>query len=193
MYLLPRRIQALLLSVLCSALFWATTAFPLSGGPYDLNWNTIDGGGSTVSTAGDFTLGGTIGQPDAGAVSDGRFTVSGGFWLGGEPSVSSVDPPPPDTTPPLVLRLLGSSPNPFRHLTAIGYEIPAEGTYVRIQVFDPGGRKVAVLVDGLSHPGRHAAVWSGRDTHGQLVASGVYFYRFEAGGESHVGKVIRLD
>ena len=61
----------------------AATAFPLPDGPYDLGWNTIDGGGATVSSADGFTLGGTIGQPDAGTASDGLFTVSGGFWLGG--------------------------------------------------------------------------------------------------------------
>jgi hypothetical protein len=47
-----------------------------------INWYTIDGGGGT-STGGNFTLSGTIGQPDAGPVmAGGNFTLSGGFWAG---------------------------------------------------------------------------------------------------------------
>ena len=47
----------------------------------DLIWNTIDGGGATFSTGGGFSLGGTIGQPDAGsALSGGSFSLIGGFW-----------------------------------------------------------------------------------------------------------------
>lgn len=54
----------------------------------DLSWYTIDGGGATFSTGGSFTLGGTIGQPDAGVMSGGTFSLTGGFWgaaTGGNP------------------------------------------------------------------------------------------------------------
>src|SRR3990172_7296677 len=53
-----------------------------AGGPeFDLSWYTIDGGGEMRSTGGDFELSGTIGQPDAGAMSGGDFTLTGGFWF----------------------------------------------------------------------------------------------------------------
>ena len=42
---------------------------------------TIDGGGLTYSAGGDFELAGTIGQPDAGTMSNGDLTLSGGFWF----------------------------------------------------------------------------------------------------------------
>lgn len=51
-----------------------------SGGTYDLTWNTIDGGGGMFSTGGIYELGGTIGQPDAGAMNGGTFSLAGGFW-----------------------------------------------------------------------------------------------------------------
>ncbi len=51
-----------------------------SGDGYDLSWSTVDGGGATFSTGGDYTLGGTIGQPDAGEMSGGGHTLQGGFW-----------------------------------------------------------------------------------------------------------------
>jgi len=47
--------------------------------PFAIDWYTIDGGGGT-STGGDFSLSGTIGQPDAGVMSGGDFTLTGGFW-----------------------------------------------------------------------------------------------------------------
>ena len=44
-----------------------------------LDWFSIDGGGST-STGGVYSVSGTIGQPDAGTMSGGSYTLSGGFW-----------------------------------------------------------------------------------------------------------------
>jgi len=53
-------------------------------GGYDLSWWTVDGGGQTFSTGGDYTLGGAIGQSDAGLLRGGDYTLGGGFWGGGE-------------------------------------------------------------------------------------------------------------
>jgi hypothetical protein len=46
---------------------------------YSIDWFTIDSGGGT-STGGVFSVSGTIGQPDAGHMSGGTFTLDGGFW-----------------------------------------------------------------------------------------------------------------
>jgi hypothetical protein len=46
---------------------------------YSIDWFTIDGGGGT-STGGVYSVSGTIGQPDAGRMSGGNFTIDGGFW-----------------------------------------------------------------------------------------------------------------
>jgi len=46
---------------------------------YSIDWYSIDGGGGT-STGGVYSVSGTIGQPDAGAMSGGNFTLQGGFW-----------------------------------------------------------------------------------------------------------------
>lgn len=47
-----------------------------------ISWYTIDGGGG-VSTGSGFTVSGTIGQPDAGVLSGGDLTLTGGFWAAG--------------------------------------------------------------------------------------------------------------
>ena len=56
-------------------------AAPQSGS-YDLSWYTIDGGGATFSVGGSYSLGGTIGQPDAGSMNGGSYQLNGGFWGG---------------------------------------------------------------------------------------------------------------
>ncbi len=57
-------------------------ALAQSGGGYDLTWNTVEGGGYTWSEGGGYALGGSAGQPDAGALAGGGYALSGGFWGG---------------------------------------------------------------------------------------------------------------
>jgi acyl dehydratase len=66
---------ALLLTVVTTA----SVALAQSG-PLEIPWYTIDGGGTTASSGGDFVLAGTAGQADAGISSGGIYTVQGGFW-----------------------------------------------------------------------------------------------------------------
>lgn len=53
-----------------------------SGGPYELRWSIIDGGGGR-SAGGQYVLTGTIGQPDAAYSSSEKYELLGGFWPGG--------------------------------------------------------------------------------------------------------------
>src|SRR5438309_765524 len=46
---------------------------------FAIDWHTIDGG-SGISTGGVYAVNGTIGQPDAGKMTGGNFTLEGGFW-----------------------------------------------------------------------------------------------------------------
>jgi hypothetical protein len=68
----------------------ASAALPsgMNGAGYTLNWNTIDGGGTTFSVGGRYGLAGTIGQADAGQLAGGPYTLVGGFW-GGPRGLSS--------------------------------------------------------------------------------------------------------
>ena len=49
------------------------------GQDYTNKWSTVNGGGQT-STNGMYTITGTVGQPDAGVMRRGEYTVNGGFW-----------------------------------------------------------------------------------------------------------------
>src|SRR5947208_804371 len=46
---------------------------------YSIDWFTIDGGGGT-SSGGTYLVSGIIGQPDAGKMGGGNYTLDGGFW-----------------------------------------------------------------------------------------------------------------
>ena len=58
-----------------------STALAQSGSGYDLSWNTVDGGGGTVSS-GAYSLSGTLGQADAASLGAGAYSLTGGFWGG---------------------------------------------------------------------------------------------------------------
>jgi hypothetical protein len=51
----------------------------LQAAPYTVDGFTIEGGGGS-STGGVYAVSGTIGQPEAGAMSGGSYTLVGGFW-----------------------------------------------------------------------------------------------------------------
>jgi len=81
------------------------------------------------------------------------------------------------------LALRHASPNPFNPMTVISYELP-EDAPMELSIYDTSGKLVRALVrehDGSA--GVHHVPWNGRDDGGRAVASGVYFYRLEVGGE----------
>lgn len=53
-----------------------------TGPGYDLSWWTVDGGGVTTNDSSGYSLGGTVGQPDAAVWSGEGYTLAGGFWGG---------------------------------------------------------------------------------------------------------------
>ncbi len=65
---------------------------------YSLDWWTIDGGGG-ASQGGSYALNSTIGQPDAGILQGGSFSLQGGFW-----PVSSTEDMPHLIWLPLVVQ-----------------------------------------------------------------------------------------
>jgi hypothetical protein len=51
---------------------------------YDLSWNTIAGGGASFTSAGNYSLGATIGQSSSGPMSGTAYHLDSGFWLPGK-------------------------------------------------------------------------------------------------------------
>ena len=76
--------RTITVSTLAALMMAPAAALGQMGPNLDLTWSTIDGGGGT-SSGGGFTVSGSIGQPDAGAMSGGGLTLAGGFWGAGGP------------------------------------------------------------------------------------------------------------
>jgi len=93
-----------------------------------------------------------------------------------------------DELPPR-LTLLGNYPNPFNPSTTIEYTVPSTGP-LHLTVYDLRGRPRRVLVNEDRVAGVHIATWDGRDADGRRVASGTYFCRLTAAGESVVSKMV---
>lgn len=85
--------------------------------------------------------------------------------------------------------LHAASPNPFNPKTTIRYGLPAAGR-VTLSIFDVEGRVVRSLVNTTQAAGNYALVWDGADGAGRRVASGVYFYRLDAGAFSQTQKLV---
>ncbi len=74
-----------LAATLCAAVYTAEAQ------TFEMDWHTVDGGGEMFTTGGAFELSGTMGQPDAGAMTGGDFGLVGGFW-----AIGGGDSPPCD-------------------------------------------------------------------------------------------------
>ncbi|MBD3367237.1 MAG: hypothetical protein GF405_03545 [Candidatus Eisenbacteria bacterium] len=97
----------------------------------------------------------------------------------------------PESDAPRVVTLSGASPNPFNPVTTIGFGLPEHGE-VALDVFDVSGRLVRTLVRGERDAGRHRVVWDGTSAEGSDVASGVYFCRLSALGETRRARMVLL-
>ena len=83
-------------------------------------------------------------------------------------------------------------PNPFNPTTTIAFDLEERAT-VTLAIYDVTGRRVRTLVGARSDgPGRYQETWDGRDDAGQTVATGVYFYRLDAGTFSQTKKMVMV-
>ncbi|MBU0984106.1 MAG: T9SS type A sorting domain-containing protein [candidate division Zixibacteria bacterium] len=87
---------------------------------------------------------------------------------------------------PFSFQLAQNYPNPFNPTTEIAFALP-EASAVCLKVFNVLGQEVATLVDNELSAGQHAVEWDASD-----AASGVYFYRIEAGEFTESKKMLLL-
>ena len=90
---------------------------------------------------------------------------------------------------PLPDALYANYPNPFNPTTTIRFDLQRRGS-VSLAVYDIRGTLVRTLVDDERGAGIHEATWDGRDARGRSVASGIYFYRLEAGDFVRTRKMV---
>jgi hypothetical protein len=93
-------------------------------------------------------------------------------------------------TPPLTsLMVMQNRPNPFGTSSSFDLGLPAASS-VKVEVFDVGGRRVASHALGNKPAGWQTVSMDARDDAGRPLASGVYFYRIHAAGETLTRKMV---
>ncbi|MFQ6092857.1 MAG: T9SS type A sorting domain-containing protein [bacterium] len=92
---------------------------------------------------------------------------------------------------PAEYSLAQNYPNPFNPGTAIEYALPWTAR-IKLSIYNVLGQEVKVLVNSEMEGGYHTVSWDGKDAFGQDVASGVYFYRLDAGQFTQTRKMMLL-
>ena len=82
-------------------------------------------------------------------------------------------------------------PNPFNPTTTIEYSVPRQCN-VTVDIFNLLGQRVCSLVHENRAAGTYRIEWNGRNDTGKPVATGVYFYRVQAGKEMQSRKMLLL-
>jgi len=82
-----------------------------------------------------------------------------------------------------------SYPNPTNPSMSIRFDL-AQGSRLRLDVFDVSGHRVRSLLEAWREAGSHTVHWNGADDAGHPVGSGVYTYRLEAGTYGQSRKLV---
>lgn len=145
---------------------------------------------STINVINNLALDTTYGKPRAGYVNGGGDDCLG-IWTGGPIGVNAYSSRLCATTVgihktgiPVEFSLSQNYPNPFNPSTLIKYEIPV-GSNVSVTVYNLLGESVATLVNEYKTAGSYEIKFDASN-----YASGVYFYKIEAGAFSDIKKMM---
>jgi hypothetical protein len=110
---------------------------------YDIDWFKLAGGSGT-SAGGVYQVSGTLGQPDAGQMSGGDFSVSGGFWPG-------LTVPSNGQTPTLFIQWSGNSVMVSWSPASAGFQLEATADLTgAVWTAAPSGNPVTLPITGAA-------------------------------------------
>jgi hypothetical protein len=92
---------------------------------------------------------------------------------------------------PHIDMLYQNYPNPFNPTTEIKYSI-SNPCHVELVIYNVAGQRLKTLVDSYQRPGLKSVAWDGKNSRGNMLASGIYFYRLSAGDFVHTRKMVLL-
>ena len=137
----------------------------------------ISGAGSGPCTASYYvkTINGTL-------ESASTATQSINYWPGFEKSSTMI-------VNPDVYYLLQNYPNPFNPSTEITYNLPAD-EFVSLKIYNTIGQEIKSIISQKQSAGLHKAIWDGKNNSGQVVPTGIYLYRLQAGSYTRTMKML---
>ena len=115
-------------------------------------------------------------------LSDGELTDSLNWTL--ESTVNIAEKLLPQET-----SLYQNYPNPFNPTTTIKYDVKEAGM-VEVAVYNSRGALVKKLVNENKEAGRYQLKWSGIDSYGRGVTSGLYFYKMSTKGFTKIRRAL---
>ncbi len=110
-------------------------------------------------------------------------------WIGNRSTVAGVGQQTSSIVPQQY-ELMQNFPNPFNPSTEIRYNIRQAGM-VSLKIYDLIGREIAMLVNEYEKAGSYSVQFHSNSSKYGL-ASGVYFYRLEAGTFIQIKKMLLL-
>jgi len=121
----------------------------------------------------------------------GKNLASSNYRLGADDFLLTshlLAPVPPQDPPvqPGAFALEQNFPNPFNASTRVRFILPRSG-WTRMEIFDPAGRRVAVVRDGWMAAGSHDLTWDAGN-----LGSGIYFLALRHGNDTLVRKLLLL-
>ena len=98
---------------------------------------------------------------------------------------------------PQALSLSQNYPNPFNNSTVITYELPDKNSFagenhVTLKIYSIIGEHISTLVDNNQKPGIYSVSWNGSNNSGELVSSGIYFYKIRIGDKTLTKKLLLI-
>ncbi len=159
-------------------------------------WQTISEDGATVSQAITYIsqlLADADGKNDERAKDIADTLNNGGTIAAGVIPLGIIQiaytPAIDDVTAPELIDNVRNFPNPSHSNATISYELGRE-VPVTLAIYNVRGERVRVLIDGVVQNGLNNVEWNGKDSAGRQMASGVYFYRLDAGERSITRRMI---
>ncbi len=149
--------------------------------------SVIDGNYANIDSNNMLTLTySNIAAPETGMIREYVFETTGRY----EETLNSEGGDSPmllrNNNVPYENKLFNNYPNPFNPLTKIKFSIKSN-RWVKISIYDVLGKQVSVLVDQFKEKGEYDLVFNGSN-----LASGIYFYRIEAGDFIESKKMVVL-
>jgi hypothetical protein len=97
-----------------------------------------------------------------------------------------------DLSLPKQFALSQNYPNPFNPGTSIDFDLPVRST-VNLAIYNVLGQRVRTLIANENLPAKHyTKTWDGTTDRGTAAASGIYFYKIEAGTFVQTRKMVLM-
>jgi hypothetical protein len=144
---------------------------------YHIARYVIASGGAIGASSPNHVQHGTAGQAIVtGAQSANNFLASG-FWI--QPGAPTEVSPAESPSLPTDFALHQNYPNPFNPETMIEFDLP-NTCMVTVEIFNTVGQRIRLVSSQVQTAGHVIAIWDGRNEQGEVMGSGVYFYRVTA-------------